>query len=187
MSEQIRDAVGRIYENFLMRDLTYVAGGALLIAGIEYARHGDLTHATDYISQNTLKFVLFLGVSYFVGLVVKEGMCFTKIFKVAPEVPKPYDDYFLLMGDIQKKHGSDVIRRIERIIYLKHVGVAIGSASFISSWILLIPLIRYHEIKYFTAFFVLVVLTLVCLMESRSKLREQNETLKSFAGTMNDT
>jgi hypothetical protein len=32
MPEEFTDVVGRIYENFLIRDLTYVFGGALLLA-----------------------------------------------------------------------------------------------------------------------------------------------------------
>jgi len=156
MPEEYKDVVSRIYENFLMRDLTYVFGGGLLLASVKYAYDGNLMGAIDYVSQNFLKFIVFVVISYFVGLIVQEGVSFINIkikskskeiyiVKTAPEVPKSYNDYFLLMADIQKNYGVDTIRRIERTIYLKHVGATIGSASLISCLILLVPLISDTE------------------------------------------
>ena len=187
MPEEVKDIVGRLYENFLMRDLTYVFGGALLLASIKYAYDGNLLDAIDYVSQDFLKFILFLTISYFIGLIVQEGASFIKIVKTRPKIPKPYNDYFILMEDIQEKYGFGTIRRIERIVYLKHVGAAVGSASLIGSFILLVSLIKYHKIGDFIAFFILIAFTIVCLIENRWKLKQQNETLKHLANNMNDT
>ena len=89
------------------------------------------------------------------------------------------------MADIQKNYGVDTIRRIERTIYLKHVGAAIGSASLISCLILLVPLIKYQFRGWDCVIIsVLAVLTIVCLLENRWKLNQQNETLKNLADNM---
>jgi len=196
MPEEYKDVVSRIYENFLMRDLTYVFGGGLLLASVKYAYDGNLMGAIDYVSQNFLKFIVFVVISYFVGLIVQEGVSFINIkikskskeiyiVKTAPEVPKSYNDYFLLMADIQKNYGVDTIRRIERTIYLKHVGATIGSTSLISCLILLVPLIKYQFREGDCVIIsVLAVLTIVCLLGNRRKLNQQNETLKNLADNM---
>ena len=187
MPEEIKDVVGITYENFLMRDLTYVFAGSLLLASTKYAYDGNLICAIDYVTQDVFKFTIFLSVSYAIGLIVQEGVSFIKIVKTQPEIPKPYNDYFLLMADIRENYGFAIIREIERTIYLKHVGAAIGSTSLISSLILLIPLIKYHKIEDFMVFFILIILTIVCLIENRFKLNQQSENLKNLAGKMDGT
>lgn len=102
MSEEIKDIGGRLYENFLMRDLTFAFGGALLLASIKYAHDGRLKEGIDYVTQDFLKFILFLAISYFIGLIVQEGASFVKIVKTEPEVPGTHH-YFLVMAYIQKK------------------------------------------------------------------------------------
>lgn len=71
MAEEIRDVVSRMYENFLMRDLTYVFAGSLLLASTKYAYDGNLISSIDYISQNFLRFIIFITISYFIGLIVQ--------------------------------------------------------------------------------------------------------------------
>ena len=192
MPEEYKDVVSRLYENFLMRDFTYIFGGGILLASVKYAYDGNLIGAIDYVTQDFLKFIIFLITSYFIGLIVQEGVSLiiikTKskeryIIKTTQEIP--YSDYFLLMAEIQKKYGGGTIRRIERIIYLKHVGAAIGSASLISSLILLVPLIKYHRAWDFIIFFVLIITTVACLMENRLKLKQQDKVLKHLADTIN--
>jgi len=186
MTGEIRDIVGRMYENFLMRDLTYVVGGSVVLASIKYTCDGNLICSINYISQNFLRFIIFITISYFIGLLVQEGILLIrikgcKIVETEPTPPHPYNDYLLCMADIQKKYGGDTIRRIERIIYLKNIGSAIASASLISSLILLFPLFKHHRIGDFIIFFFFALLTIVCVIENRNMLNKQNETLRHFA------
>lgn len=200
MPEGIMGAVDRIYENFLIRDLTYFFGGCLLLASFYYAYGGNLINAIDYISQNFLKFIIFVSVSYFIGLIGYSGVMNiqnlsvdkkilknTKIFKTLPNVPEPYKDNELLLLDIEKQYGLGIIRKIERINYLKRLGAVTGSSSIISSLILLVPLIKYHRINDFIIFFVLIFITIFCIMHNRRWYKRHNEILKCFVEDMNNT
>lgn len=183
--------ISKMYENFLARDLTYIFAGGLLLTNINYACNRNFKGFFNYITENLFKFIIFLGVSYFIGLITQEGLSFINIktkskkeiyiIKTRPEIPSQYKNYCSLMTDIEKYFGLITLKEIERTIYLKHIGTAIGSASLISSIILLFPLIKYHNIKDFILFLGFLIITIICLIQNREKLNTQNKTFSELA------
>lgn len=186
MSDKIPDAVDRIYENFFVRDLTYVFSGSLLLISILYVCEVNLINAIDYISQNFIKFILFIGVSYVAGYIVFTGVMFLHIFKTVKAVYDPRNEIEVL-AEIQAKYEYNTIRRIERENYLERFARTIGSASLISSLILLVPLIKYNGIGDFIIFFISAVITIVCWKESKRWIKKLRENLEYLGCDMNGT
>ena len=178
MPGRIKDVVGDVYENFLMRDLTFVFSGSLLLASAKYAYGGKLIDTIDLISENGLTFIIFLAISYFIGLIIQEGFLIfqefvAKVFKTEKRLVKMDLNSAVLMARIYEKYGFDPIRRIERTSYLKQVGAAIGFASLISAFILLFN-------EFYICALIFFVITIVCIFENRNKYDKQSRTLKYF-------
>jgi len=187
LEEEIKDFAARVYENFLMRDLTYVFAGVLLLASTKYAYDRELIDAINYVSQDIFKFVIFIAVSYFIGLIVQEGCTFVGIVKTRPEKPaKEYAKYLMLRANIRRQR-PEAIREMERVIYMKHIGAAIGSASFISCLILIFfplcdALFKHRQISLelfkildFWIVLALLLITIVCVILNRQRLKDQQE------------
>ena len=176
MKNGIPGAADRIYENFIMRDLTYIFSGSLLLINILYISEVNLLNAIDYISQNFIKFILFVSVSYLTGYIAFTGVMFLRIFSKVQVIYAPHYEIKIL-AELQKDYGPETIKRIERGRYLYSFARTIGSAFLINSLILLIPLFKYHGIGDFIIFFVSLLVTIVCVMEDRRLFKKLRENL----------
>lgn len=186
MSDNFLDGMDRIYEKFFMRDLTYIYGGSLLLISIQYVREGNLINTIDYISQNLIVFIIFLGISYVAGYIVFTGVMFLKIFDTVKDIYTPHNEIKIL-ADILKKYGPDTIKRIERENYLERFARTIGSASLISSCVLIFSFIMYNRFGDLIISLILVVITIVCLKENKrwvKKLRENIEHLECWSAPL---
>jgi predicted nucleic acid-binding protein len=183
MPEEITDVVSRLYENFLMRDLTYVFGGSLLLGSVKYVYDGNVINGIDYVSENFIKFIIFTGFSYCIGYIAY-ALCAKRIlniFKTVPEVPEPYKHIDLLMMYIEKNYGTEIIRRIERKSYIQRFGAAVGSASFISFLIILVQFLRKPIIDNLIIFLVIGGITIVCYFQNKSAYKRHSEILYELA------
>lgn len=77
MSFQVE--LGKIYEKFFMRDLTYIFAGFLILWSLRYSfKDADvfnyLFHFLDIGEMDWFKLIIVFAVSYFVGLIVKESL-----------------------------------------------------------------------------------------------------------------
>lgn len=148
MNQEIKETIGIAYERFLMRDLTYMLSGLISIISVKFNYDGNITEILIFIGKendcNFCIFILFLIISYFVGLLSKEGLQFIKIknksnsktslfftTKIDIGVIKPYNDQIIFRADVIKFLGFEVSRRLERVTYFFHIGAAIGTASLI--------------------------------------------------------
>ena len=178
-------AADRIYENFIMRDLTYVFSGSLLLISILYVCEGNLINCIEYISQNLIMFIIFVGISYLTGYIVFTGAMFLKIFKKVQDVYAPRNELKILW-EINNKYGPDTVKRIERESYLDRFARNIGSASLISALILLIPLFKYHTIGDIIIFSVAVLVSIICVMEDRRWFKKLRGNIVDL-GFLNET
>jgi len=191
----IGDFLDKMYENFLARDLTYIFAGGLLLTNINYACNINIKFFFDYITANLFKFIIFMGVSYFIGIIIQEGLSFINIktkseknfyiINTRAEIPTPYTNYCTLITDIKKHFGLTTLKELERIVYLKQIGSAIGASFFLSSLILLIPLFKHCRLINFILFFTHILFTIICLKENRYKSKQQNDALKALADEIN--
>jgi len=194
MPKEINGFFNRIYENFFMRDLTYVFGGSILLATTYHTLkenlclEQNLSCAIKYVTQNLYTFLILIAVSYFYSLIVQEGclnlykflkFLLTKIFKTESKDP-PYEPIEVFMALLSKKFGASDIRELERTIYLKNVGSAIGTSSLISTLIFLFRLIENYEKSDRIIFVVLVVITAVGFSEFIVKHYRQKRALEKF-------
>jgi len=169
MSDDIKDTLYNIYECFLLRDLVFIFGGSLILGSIYYVFNGDIITAVNYVTQNFFKFLLFLIVSYFTGIIVSDGVKQIKFIKIVePDTLMSENfNFTILMARIREKWGVNTIRRIERCIYFKKVGSVIGSALLISALILVVSIIINFKLKESIMIFVLLIFSMVCLIENR--------------------
>ena len=186
MTNGIPGTVDRIYENFIMRDLTYVFSGSLVLMSILYISDVDLINCIEYISQNVIIFLLFISVSYVTGHITFTGVMFLKIFTKVEDVYAPHNDLKTLWK-LQEKYGPDTIRRIERENYLDRLARTIGSATLISSFILLFHLIKYliiNDIDIIILDIIIIsisaLITIVCVKEDRRWFNKLRENLEEF-------
>jgi len=81
-----QDMLGRIYENFFMRDLTYIFSGFLILWSLRYSfENVDVFNylfvylkITD--NHEWFKLIIVLFVSYFIGLIIKEALVNDRCF-----------------------------------------------------------------------------------------------------------
>lgn len=189
MPKEINGLFTRIYENFFMRDLTYIFGGNILLATTYHALGKNLLCAIKYVTQNFFTFLILILVTYFIGLIVQQGVScipfINKIFITEPDIPKPYKTYTVFRALLSKRFEGHDIREIERVIYLKQVSFTVGSSYLISALISLYPLIKNHKISDFIISGVLIILTFVCYKENRVQSKIENDAYKEFAERMN--
>jgi len=143
MPKEINGFFNRIYENFFMRDLTYIFGGSILLASIYHAfganmsLEKNLLCAIEYVTQNFFTFLILITVTYFIGIIVQEGCLnlINKIIKTKSKDPEPYDSIDVFKAHLNKEFGCDSLRELERVIFFKNVGSAIGASSGLSALI----------------------------------------------------
>jgi len=163
--------LGKIYENFFMRDLTYIFGGFLILWSLRYSfKDADvfryLFYNLDIGEMEWFKLIIVFAVSYFVGLIVKESLtndrildsetlrckCLKKLCEnrwFSTHVPYyleknfGYERYkfFYYLAEIQEVYKNDAVNRLERVLYFLHIGASIGIASLVSCFILGVALI----------------------------------------------
>jgi hypothetical protein len=73
---KLKDNLALAYENFLMRDLTYVFAGVLILLSLKYAYDGKVIDTFEYITLNWIRILIFFIGSYFIGLLVKEALTY---------------------------------------------------------------------------------------------------------------
>ncbi len=180
MSDGISDTLDRVYENFFMRDLTYVFAGSLLLTSILYVYEINLINAMNYISQNFIRFIIFVSVSYIIGYIGFTGIMFLNIFEKLKDIYGGHKD-IKIFADIEGRYGHNTIRRIERDQYLDRLAKTIGSATLISSLILLVPLIKYNfRISDIIIISTTIVVTIVCFFENKRWAESLRDNLKDL-------
>lgn len=82
-----------------------------------------------------------------------------------------------ILADILEKYGHDTIKRIERENYLERFARTIGSASLISSCVLIFSFIMYYRFGDLIISLILVVITIVCLKENKRWIKKLRENI----------
>jgi len=163
MYQELRETIGVSYERFLMRDLTYVFSGFILLLCITFAYNENINIIFNLLINesndcNWCIFLIFLAIAYFVGFIAKEGLQHIKkkknkdgkrkpwLFNTLPDYPKPFNEHpisegkgsLILQSIIGKRYGFGTLRELERRVYIFHIGASVGTASFLGFIILLI-------------------------------------------------
>ena len=190
MSEEIKSKVGYIYENFVMRDFTYVVSGSFILSSIVYSfwSYEEFLKTFSLIIDNTIFFIIVLIISYFTGLINQEFFKLIRVIKTTTTVPVSYKNYnsnFILVSDIENNFSFYTIRRLERIVFLKHIGAAIGSSSLVSFLIFLYPLCKFTRKIDIVISLLFFILTIICIIENRVKFTKNNEVLEDLAQKIN--
>lgn len=166
----------RFYTHFISRDFTQLFSGGLLICMVEYALY-DKVFLPQQIS---LELFGFLSASYFLGVVITNFAVLIRP-SLNSNLPEGYKSLFILHQKlIDKKFDSSVLNGLERLNFLRLIGVSIGSSSFLGGilillitfgrWILEdVPFSRNHIIFGFGLMFVgLLVVVYIGELLSRS-------------------
>ena len=195
------ESVSKMYENFLMRDLAYVLGGTVFLGSVIYAYNVNcLIRVSLYITHDFFKFILFLIISYSVGLILQEGFYLFHLVKIRPreedkkysEFANPYDE-FMLVKKI-KEYSPCVITEIERIIYFKHFSATFMASSLSSFFAIILLRMHFRFIFCFSSYkcphipiilFFLLILSIICFWENCYKYEQQFDTLKKFKNFFN--
>jgi len=187
MLKEANRLMANAYKHFVMRDFTYIFSGGLVLGSARYAYDGQLLAGLEYVTASVLTFVVFLGCAYYVGLIAQEGASFVGIMKTDSGVG--VSKWIPTLDAFESKYKEEGLVRLERIIYFKHVGSALGSCAMLSAVILLIHLITDYTLIEFIAVLTLVIAAAVCLKLNRRAYRDQSSVLKPFVaepGTGNE-
>jgi hypothetical protein len=176
MANQLTETVGNLYQNFLGRDLTYVASGALMVGSMCYVVSSDeqFTDLINKLIDKPIAFIIFLTISYFFGLIVKEGICQLLEIKkkwLYGESKLSESEKLELYSSIKGEHREDSLKRIERTIYLMHVGLSFGIGSFVSLIVLILNCQRVSTLMYI----VLVTICVFSFLEYYKKHKQHKE------------
>ena len=180
MEKKLREIYLNLYESFLMRDLTYIFSGFIVLGCIFYFFEKEILKAIDYACENIFKFLFFLIISYFTGYMIRQGFAFIKVFKIKVHVPLPYT-YITLLGGIFNEYGKGSTGAIERLIYFMNMGSSLGSAFIISSLLFLLSFIIKHKISDLILFMISGIFLVICLIENRTVAKEIERDLNYYA------
>ena len=183
MAGKSLEGIPALYESHFLRDVTYTASGLIVVATVFISFAGRLSPLVAAMERHLILAIMVLVLSYVVGLLLQEGFTALGLFRTEPDIPQPFKTRHVLMSEIAQRCGPAATRELERTIYLKHVGAAIGSASVIASICLLVASCA-HDVRYLFGLLFSLPLLLVCLYLNKSKLKEQNEALKDFASRL---
>jgi hypothetical protein len=184
MSENSNNIFDRIYENFFTRDFCYILGGSLLLIIIKYAWDRNIIDLINYITENFLKFIVFILFSYVIGVIVQEGLSFIKVVNTSTQIPSSHTNYLLAIEDIRKNYSEVTLREIERVIFLKHFGASIGGASLIGSIVLLVIVIKFKRVQDYFLLLILILFTIVCLRENIFKKKQQDKIIEDLTNKL---
>jgi hypothetical protein len=162
-----------LYEMFILRDFTYVISGSFFLAILGYIIDVNYIEWINYITLNGFKFILFLAFSYITGLLIQEGLSWTRVIVTYPNHLKNMGEYAIQINKISKNYDIRILRILERTIYFKHIGSAIGSVAIINAIVLLIPLYCRHSKIDILLFLIMVLISIITITENRHKLKQQ--------------
>lgn len=190
----VKEEVGKLYENFIMRDLTYISSGALLLIILYECFSNEILNLNFKIilyPTSKLDFMLFFLISYFLGIIAQEILtlnnpnnCVTKkiqkvIFRTKPNTPNN-ENYLKIISMVESKYGNHTLRSFERTIFLKHIFTALGSTSVICFGITLLSLCIHGNPKDLLLLIISFVLFIICKIQYHNKIKLQEEQLKAL-------
>ena len=134
MSEEkpVVNVIGRIYTHFLYRDLTYVAGG-LLILSIPIYAHGILSTLVN--APWWVVIVPIVLAAYATGFFAQEAAVLLGAYRMFSRRGSTVDQevkYLKVTHSIRATFGEESLLRLERTIALKHLSAVLGSSSLMA-------------------------------------------------------
>lgn len=169
MWDELKNTSVNLYENFILRDLTYITSGSIIIGSAYFAFTMDIISAVDYITQDFLKFIVFLAISYTLGYIIREGFVILKVFKAHSDIKLSGNNIFgSINSKIFKEVGINAFRDIERNVYFMHFAASLGSGFLLSGIIFLIIFILNPNFAYLMIFFTFMIFTAICIFDNRS-------------------
>jgi Fe2+ transport system protein B len=180
MSLETKDIMGTMYENFVTRDVTYAGAGALMIISIYHVFFCCVNALTIEILAKPLAFLIFIAVSYFSGLIVKEGIC--QILGIKYGYPRnfPESRHLEFHAFINEKYGRDGLKRMERTNYFMHVGISFGLGSLVGFLAFLYRGIRTGQKDTYIVFVIFFIVCFFCFVIYQAKRKEYGQVVKEF-------
>ena len=151
MNKRVGETITFIYESFILRDLAYIFGGSLILGFVYYATERNIIPAIDYVTQNILKFMFFVFISYCCGIIAHTVISLIEeklidLFKKErinqeKEKKKTILSLPYLLDNVKKQCGDYSARAIERIFFIRLLNRVIYSSSIICTLIISILII----------------------------------------------
>jgi hypothetical protein len=183
MIDEAEKLVGRLYTTFIMRDLTYVISGGLVI-GVVLAPLGviDLESANPWLVVPA-----YLVCAYVMGLLLQETAVLVRLMRMVPrqrESDEGSNNYIILMDDIHQHCHPNTVLMIERVVFLKHFGATLGSALLVVGVLLLVymllGILAWAWWQLLLTEIILALAFIVCLRTNYANMKFQFETVKQL-------
>ena len=172
-----------IYETFITRDFCYIAGGSIQIIFLKYIYDGKVFELINYVSHDIFKFLIFILLSYLIGVIIQEGLSFIGIVKTKYDFPEGFNNHLEIMDFLRLKYHHITVREVERVIFLKHFGACVGGSLLLGIvfWIISIFIFNRDFSKNNVIYLIFLILsTIVSIKENWGKSRLQSEIVKSL-------
>ncbi len=175
-----------LYANFIMRDLVYIVGGGMILTSAKYLISGDLKDGFDLITGNFIAFLIFIVLSYFLGVIITQGYLSTRIYKIA-RIPNmdsgKYRNYIILEALIERKYGESACKKIERVNFLRLACSALFASSLTSFFLVAIATILHlgRRPEDFVSLFILLLIAATSLVRNRENRIYLNKIYNEFS------
>jgi hypothetical protein len=184
--DSVERAAGRLYTAFIMRDLTFIISGAIVIVVVAPSA---LERLADVLSLSSKYYwfaiLTFLAVSYILGIILQEAVrtfmepLSRKYIKWRLKNAESKDELVVRLEKIINDGCSDhTLRGIERILFLKQVGGTLFS-SLLTILIIFAIRIRIYRIPS-QALLIIVGGLLLCGWIYLDKSFQQEKILSSL-------
>ena len=137
-----RGVLENLYENFVARDLTFIFGGGVVSASFLFLIDRCPPKLLSSVMENLVYIIIFIITSYFIGVFCHELFYRCNIVKAPQEKIKKRDVMFL-ETEAQQAGNGFLLRRIERLIFIKQIFGVVGSCAFVSMIMLGIKIMQY--------------------------------------------
>ena len=148
------------YSHFIGRDLAYLFSGGLFICITEYSLWDEIFLPQQF----SLELFGFLLISYFLGLLLYDMQCRVFPSLNLSSIPN-YPSGFLLLQDLLENYDIKVINLRERTIYLRVVGISVGSSVLWGGVLMIIVAISRWLIEAFhpSVYYIMLTFSLLFL------------------------
>jgi len=177
-----------LYENFLARDLTFIAGGGLFLTSLAYLLNPDIMSLVDYFTNNVIAFIVFCIISYFAGIILQESGALIHLVKL--RIEGSYE-YINAIARINYRLGHESLKRLERTIFIKQVFATFSTSSLLSAIFILVTILQQRELTNATIneiyeyyyvhliiIYVLYIVSVACQKANHIKWNEENTIIR---------
>lgn len=129
-----------VYNSFVLRDLSYIFGGSILLLTIAYSFISqDLSSITDWVFANGYRLLFLIVCSYFFGLISTD--LYTNMPWVRMEPEEYSNTYYSTIHTMEMHISPSLMKKFDRFTFFEVAEYSLAGSSLVSVFVTIFALI----------------------------------------------